>query len=131
MRFEKKNLKYLSHLASVEEIFHHEQVQFLLRVVLRVLVANPVNTQDLCQCSRSLWCKKKKIMCLLPHCDLQKDKPQAETHLLLHGSGDVGEVVRCEVQERLNLQPRHLLQDEPVVWRDTDVLSGLHCTLTT
>lgn len=48
---------YLSHLASIEEIFHHEQVQFLLRVVLGVLVTNPVNTQDLCQRCRSLWYK--------------------------------------------------------------------------
>ncbi len=45
---------YLSHLASIEKVFHDEQVQFLLRVVLGVLVTNPVNTQDLCQCSRSL-----------------------------------------------------------------------------
>lgn len=49
---------YLSHLASIEKIFHHKQVQFLLRVVLGILVADPENTQDLGQCSRPLWCKQ-------------------------------------------------------------------------
>lgn len=40
---------HLSHLASIEEILHHQQVQLLLRVVLRVLVSDPVNSQDLRQ----------------------------------------------------------------------------------
>lgn len=44
-------LSYLSHLASVEQVFHDEQVQFLLSVVLGVLVTYPVNAEDLCQCS--------------------------------------------------------------------------------
>lgn len=44
----------LSHFASVEKVFHHEQVQFLLCVVLGVLVTDPVNTQNLRQCSRPL-----------------------------------------------------------------------------
>lgn len=44
-------LSYLSHLASVEQVFHDEQVQFLLSVVLGVLVTYPVNSEDLCQCT--------------------------------------------------------------------------------
>lgn len=43
-------MSYLSHLASIEQVFHDEEVQFLLSVVLGVLVANPVNSEDLCQC---------------------------------------------------------------------------------
>lgn len=81
-------VKHLSHLATIEKILHHEQVQFLLCVVLGVLVTDSVNTQDLRQRSRPF---------------------------LLHSSGDVGEVVRCKVQEGLDLQSGHLLQDEPVI----------------
>lgn len=43
-------LTHLRHLASVEEILHHEQIELLLRVVLRVLVADTVNSQNLRQC---------------------------------------------------------------------------------
>lgn len=42
-------MPYLSHLAPIEQVFHDEEVQFLLSVVLGVLVANPVNSKDLCQ----------------------------------------------------------------------------------
>lgn len=45
---------HLSHLASVKEVLHHQQVQLLLRVVLGVLVANPVDTQDLGEGCRAL-----------------------------------------------------------------------------
>lgn len=38
-----------------------------------------------------------------------------DAYFLLHGSGDVGEVVRGKVQEGLDLQSGHLLQDEPVI----------------
>lgn len=41
-------------------------------------------------------------------------------NLLLHGSSDVGEVVRSEIQEGLHLQFGHLLQDEAVIWQDSD-----------
>lgn len=43
-------MSYLSHFASIEQVFHDEEVQFLLSVVLGVLVANSVNSEDLCQC---------------------------------------------------------------------------------
>lgn len=47
-------MSHLSHLASIEQVFHDEEVQFLLSVVLGVLVANPVNSEDLCQRCRPL-----------------------------------------------------------------------------
>jgi len=45
---------HLSHLAPVEQVLHHQQVQLLLRVVLRVLVTDPVNSQNLRQRRRPL-----------------------------------------------------------------------------
>lgn len=42
-------------------------------------------------------------------------------NLLLHGSSDVGEVVRSKIQEGLHLQFGHLLQYEAVVWQDMDI----------
>lgn len=47
------------------------------------------------------------------------------THLLLHGSGDVGEVVGSEIQEGLNLQFGHLLQNEAVVCQATDTRDAI------
>lgn len=41
---------YLSHFASIEKVFYHQKIQFLLCVVLGVLVTDSVNAKDLCQC---------------------------------------------------------------------------------
>lgn len=38
-----------------------------------------------------------------------------DAYFLLHSSCDVGKVVGCKVQEGLDLQSGHLLQDEAVV----------------
>lgn len=112
----------LSHLASIEKIFHHKQVQFLLRVVLGILVADPENTQDLGKCSRPLWYKQMVVIYLNSPSQSSIETvvwKRNDAYLLLHGSGDVGKVVRCKVQEGLDLQSGHLLQDEPVIWWET------------
>lgn len=38
---------HLGHLAPIEEVLHHKQIELLLSVVLRVLVPNTVNSQNL------------------------------------------------------------------------------------
>lgn len=41
---------YLSHLPSIEKVFHDKQIQLLLCVVLRVLVPNSIHPKDFSQC---------------------------------------------------------------------------------
>lgn len=41
---------YLCHLSPIKKVFHHQQVQFLLCVVLRVLVADTEHSQNLSKC---------------------------------------------------------------------------------
>lgn len=48
-------VEHLGHLPAIEQVLHDKKVQFLLRVVLGVLVADPVHTQDLSQGSGPLW----------------------------------------------------------------------------
>lgn len=45
---------YLCHLSPIEEVFHHQQVQFLFGVVLGVLVADTVHSQNLSKCCGAL-----------------------------------------------------------------------------
>lgn len=90
---------YLSHLASIEEVLHHKQVQFLLRVILGVLVTDPVNAEYLRQRCRPLWCKHGCYLLYLKTVNLREKAFLYDAYFLLHSSSDVGEVVRCKVQE--------------------------------
>lgn len=104
----------LSHLPSVEEVFHDKQIQLLLCVVLRVLVADPVHTQDLCQCRWPLWHKHACYSFSLRQFE-QEVVCVHEAYFLLHSSCNVGEVVGCEVQKGLDLQSGHLFKDEAII----------------